>query len=369
MILQSLVQLYDRLAADPATSATLPLRGYSKQNIAFSVVIDLTGKLVAIRDEREQAGKKLVARDELMPGGAKSPGSGLNPNLFWDQPTYMLGFCIHSAEEAANDEAKKKKRDRAPREFASFRERQLANEKGVSCPEFSALCRFLESWDADAADRHPGLQFLRTEKITGFGAFRIAVGKWLHDAPAIKSWWDQQQTDGTAKGMCLISGEEASIARLHPSLKTFPNASAKLVSFQDPAYASYGKDQSFNAPVSELAAFKYATALNWLLDGPRPQRLRIGDTTVVFWSEQRTEAESLLGYLLGGQPANESSEDAALNQKLEAFLDVLRQGGGHLAELGNDLNPRSSSSASRPTPPASPSVSGTPARSANCSGT
>ena len=49
MILQSLVSLYDRLASDPATSELLPRRGYSKQNIAFSVIIDLSGNLVAIR--------------------------------------------------------------------------------------------------------------------------------------------------------------------------------------------------------------------------------------------------------------------------------------------------------------------------------
>ena len=137
--------------------------------------------------------------------------------------------------------------------------------------------------------------------------------------------------------MCLVTGTDSAIARLHPPIKSFPNASAKLVSFQDPAYASYGKDQSFNAPVSEFAAFKYATALNWLLAGPRPQRVRIGDTTVVYWTEKPTETESLLGYLLGGMPTEDASaQDAERRQQIEVFLDTLRQGGGRLIAKEDD---------------------------------
>jgi CRISPR-associated protein Csd1 len=341
MILQSLVQFYDRLAADPATSADLPQRGTSVQNIAFSIVIDLDGNRVAIRDEREQSGKKRVARSVLVPGGGKPSGSGFNANYLWDQPTYLLGFCP--------DAANAKKRERAPKEFATFKEVNLAVEQEVACPEFSALCRFIEKHDPAAADADPELQFLRTEKVTGFGAFRIAGRtEWLHDTPAIRTWWERHlgaaTSADTPMGDCLITeAHNVSLARLHePKIKGVAGAQssgAAIVSFNCDAFTSYGKGQSFNAPVSELAAFKYATALNWLLDGPRPQRLRIGDTTVVFWSAQRTEAESLLGYLLGGQPANDpAAQDAALNQKLEAFLDVLRQGGGHLADLGNDLN-------------------------------
>ncbi len=341
MILQSLVQLYDRLAADPATRADLPQRGTSVQNIAFSIVIDLDGNRVAVRDEREQSGKKRVARSVLVPGGGKPSGAGFNANYLWDQPTYLLGFCP--------DAANAKKRERAPKEFAEFKKVNLAAEQEVACPEFSALCRFLEKHNPAAAYSDPELQFLRTEKVTGFGAFRIAGRtEWLHDTPAIRAWWERHlgaaTSVDTAKGDCLVTeAHDVALARLHePKIKGVAGAQssgAAIVSFNCDAFTSYGKDQSFNAPVSELAAFKYATALNWLLDGPRPQRLRIGDTTVVFWSERRTEAESLLGYLLGGQPANDpAAQDAALNQKMEAFLNVLRQGGGHLADLGDDLN-------------------------------
>jgi CRISPR-associated protein Csd1 len=339
MILQSLVSLYDRLAADPATSADLPQRGTSAQNIAFSIVIDLAGNRVAVRDEREQSGKKRIARSVLVPGGGKPSGSGLNPNYLWDQPTYLLGFCP--------DAANAKKRERAPKEFAAFKELHLAAEAGVACPEFSAICRFLEKHDVASVETDPALQFLRTEKVTGFGAFRITGRtEWLHDTPAIRSWWDRHLGNSadadTPKGDCLISAaSDVALARLHePKIKGVAgaqSAGAAIVSFNCDSFTSYGKDQSFNAPVSELAAFKYATALNWLLDGPKPQRLRIGDTTVVFWTEKSTHTESLLGLLLGGVPAGDASaQDAALGDRLKTFLDSLRQGGGRRISLGDD---------------------------------
>jgi CRISPR-associated protein Csd1 len=339
MILQSLVSLYDRLAADPATSADLPQRGTSVQNIAFSIVIDLAGKRLAVRDEREQSGKKRVARSVLVPGGGKPSGSGFNANYLWDQPTYLLGFCP--------DAANAKKRERAPKEFAEFKKLQLAAEAEVACPEFSAICRFLEKHDVASVETDPDLQFLRAEKVTGFGAFRIAGRtEWLHDTPAIRAWWDRHLGSSadadTPTGDCLVSAaRDVALARLHePKIKGVAgaqSAGAAIVSFNCDAFTSYGKDQSFNAPVSELAAFKYATALNWLLDGPKPQRLRIGDTTVVFWTEKSTETESLLGLLLGGAPADDASaQDATLRERLKTFLESLRQGGGRVITLADD---------------------------------
>ena len=38
-----------------------------------------------------------------------------------------------------------------------------------------------------------------------------------------------------------------------------------MVSFNAPAFESYGKEQSYNAPVGEYAAYAYTTALNHLL--------------------------------------------------------------------------------------------------------
>ena len=57
-----------------------------------------------------------------------------------------------------------------------------------------------------------------------------------------------------------------------------------MVSFNAPAFCSYGKEQSLNAPVGKYAAFAYTSALNFLL-ADRDNVQRIGDTTVVCWAE------------------------------------------------------------------------------------
>ena len=55
MILQSLHQLYDRLAGSAGYAVAPP--GYSLQKISFAVVIHPDGRLHAIEDRREQIGK------------------------------------------------------------------------------------------------------------------------------------------------------------------------------------------------------------------------------------------------------------------------------------------------------------------------
>ena len=50
------------------------------------------------------------------------------------------------------------------------------------------------------------------------------------------------------------------------------------------AFESYEKEQSYNAPVGKYAMFAYTTALNYLLTQSKYVKL-LGDTTVVYWSE------------------------------------------------------------------------------------
>src|SRR3546814_7312781 len=64
---------------------------------------------------------------------------------------------------------------------------------------------------------------------------------------------------------------------------------ANIVSFNLDAFNSYGKAQGGNAPVGRVAATMYTTALNALLARGSRQRIQVGDTSPVFWSDQRTD--------------------------------------------------------------------------------
>ena len=283
MILTSLHQLYDRLADDPAYDIAQP--GYSPQRISFRVLIHPDGTLFKIQDARIKDEKgKPHAESQIVIGKGKSAGPGINPGFLWENTTYMLGYKQDDPKPA-----------RTQKSFKAFRDKHLSLEQKINLPDFSSVCRFLESWSpeksSEYAEAHSGINDL----TTGFGIFQIHTPgkiKPVNEHPEILKWWENQLGQSTGDtGQCLITGEQSPIARLHPKIKSVAgaqSAGASIVSFNASAYESYGKDQSFNAPVSETAAFKYGTALNSLLSGPRSSRhrIRIGDTTCVYWTEK-----------------------------------------------------------------------------------
>ena len=93
------------------------------------------------------------------------------------------------------------------------------------------------------------------------------------------------------KEICLITGKKEVISRLHAA--TFiigAKSNAKLVSFQKSSgYDSYGREQSYNAPVSVRAESAYTKALNYLTRS-KENKFRLGDDTIVFWAEKAEAA-------------------------------------------------------------------------------
>ncbi len=166
MILQSLNQLYDRLAADPAYA--IAPAGYSLQKIAFAVVIHPDGRLHRINDLRDHSGKKPLPIQRLVLGQAKPPGSGLNPCFLWDNSAYQLGYV---APRQTNETIEKyrKRAVRTQEAFVAFRERHLASESEINDPAFSAVCRFLEEWCTECGHDFPLLK----EITASFGLFQL----------------------------------------------------------------------------------------------------------------------------------------------------------------------------------------------------
>ncbi|MEJ1297009.1 MAG: type I-C CRISPR-associated protein Cas8c/Csd1 [Candidatus Sedimenticola sp. (ex Thyasira tokunagai)] len=339
MILQSLNRLYDRLAADPAYA--IASEGYSLQKIAFEVVIKADGELHQIIDVRDHSGKKPVPIQRLVPGQAKPPGSGLNPCFLWDNMAYLIGY-VGKQQKQESGEKYQKRIQRTKQAFGEFRDQHLALEDEISDPAFSSVCRFLEQWQSEQDTEQPVLN----ELTSGFGLFRLlAETNYVHERPTIEAWWKQQSPGNTSakkESMCLITGEYLPVASIHePAIKGVGGAQssgAKVVSFNCDAFTSYGKDQSQNAPVSESAAFRYSTVLNALLGGPLSHRHRIslGDTTIVFWTGEKTYTENFLGELLSGHFLSNEAQNPATLQQIEVLLKALREGGGALRGLDDD---------------------------------
>src|SRR5438128_6711583 len=128
MILQSLNRLYERFASDERYGVPTP--GFSVQRVTFCIVLTTGGAVHDIEDARltitdtTKTGKtrmKQVARQMLVPGEGKSPGSGFNPCTLWDNAAYLLGYAKDSDKES-----------RAAQSFQRSRQRHLALERNIN---------------------------------------------------------------------------------------------------------------------------------------------------------------------------------------------------------------------------------------------
>lgn len=308
MILQALNDYYQRLRDNP--DMNMPLPGFGKQKIHFCMVIDMKGKLVQIKDLREMSGKKSIPVELLVPQIDKKRTVGIEPNFAWDNTGYVLGMD------------NKGKPERSLECFENFKELHHKVGNHIEDDGLTAFLKFLDSWKPEKA---PELE--KWEEMAGTNiVFQLDGDRhYIHDRPAVQAAWSRFIA---AKGKdfiapCLVSGETAPIARLHPPIKGVRGAQtsgAGIVSFNLDAFESYGKTQNYNAPVSETVAFTYTTVLNHLLRFDSRQKVQIGDATTVFWTERESPLEGFMGVILN--PTDEAGD--LLNIRL--FLEAAREG-------------------------------------------
>lgn len=333
MILQRLAEHYDRIAASSDEESLLAPPGFSRQKISFCIVLEPDGKLNLIKSEQTQRGKTLIATPMIVPGQGKPSGQGLNPCFLWDNAAYMLGW---SSDADRNE--------RAVACFRAFRKRHLDLEDQIATPAFKSVCAFLREWTPQQA---VGFTDDLAKYANGFGVFRIAGEmNYVHQLIAMPNMMRSEEAeteDSRKRGICLVSGAFETVARLHePKIKGVIGAQssgALLVSFNASAYESYGKPQSYNAPVSEAVAFRYTNALNHLLDR-RDRRVSLGDSTVVFWADHVNVLEDCLSeFFADPLPKDEMTveEDPERVRQAKLLLTQLRDGTGEAETDAEDV--------------------------------
>jgi CRISPR-associated protein Csd1 len=299
MILQALVGLDRR---QTATEGERPVAAeLSKEKISFALVIGEDGSLVdqpldlRMADDRN----KLGPRSMDVPQPIKRT-SGIAANLLWDKSSYVLG--LEADDPKQNEKERLRRATRLPQERMAFVELHRKLLADSDDPGLRALLRFLETWDPGNADpRVTALPDLLGTNIV----FRLDGDRcWLHERPAAEALLRKRSGHANSRtALCLVTGEEAPAARLHPAIKGVwgaQSSGASMVSFNLDAFTSYGKDQGLNAPVSEAAASAYGRALNGLLEKGSRRRVQIGDASTVFWAERDApQAEEAVGFWLG----------------------------------------------------------------------
>jgi CRISPR-associated protein Csd1 len=327
MILQSLHDLYDRLAKDETTGIT-PLR-FAPQKVSFRVTLKPNGDLFAIAPVIDTHAKK-----NFMPMGvpehAVRAGTKILPQFLCDKITYCLGI-----------DPKTGKREGCEDHFEKFKEFHLAAESEIQSEAYSTFCQFLKNWNTEKAETFAATNPELLAQCINFGIFEIqGQTRPLHEIESARNWWIDKKPDEAPLGQCLITGEtDKPISRLHPKIKGFASASSLVGVQKNTSYESYNLEQAFTSPTSELAAFKYASALNWMLDGKgrSKHRFYLGDTTCVFWTSKPSVIEQAVpSFFSSGSNASEAAQNEDQRLKIEIFLKLLRQGKEVFRDLDED---------------------------------
>ena len=321
MILQSLNDYYRRKCDDADPAQRLPVFGLEQKEIPFVLEITTEGELVQLLDTRIlNEKKKKIAQTFRVPQGVKKT-SGVASNLLWDTLEYVLGVDT------------KGKPERVAEQHTQFIARiQALPQSAHDDAGIQAIFKFFESFNLPQLEAQPTWsQALEANAVMSFrlhGDVDLVCQR-----PAVVNAVLNVTTDEDARRvMCLVTGEDAPAQRLHASIKGVwgaQSSGANIVSFNARALESYGKTerQGENAPVSQAAAFAYTTALNHLLRKDSDQRIQVGDTSTVFWSDRDSEFESVAADIFGDPPKDDPDRGAHAVQALFAAIQSGKQGG------------------------------------------
>lgn len=309
MILQSLVEYYEALVEKGKVAKP----GWCDAKVSYGVELSIDGKIQNILCFKEASanGKKMIPTIMKVPEMA-TRSSGVSANFLCDNAKYFLGI----EKEGVNS--------RSIECFQAAKEKHLQILKDVKGSAAEAICRYFEDWNPENAEASSVVKE-HWEELTDTGNLVFYVDfSFAQENEEIKKAWEnyrKENRQGT-KSICLVTGKKEEISRIHKVIKGVPGTQASgaaLVSFNAPSFESYGKEQSFNAPVSQYAEFAYTTALNYLL-AKREYTFMLGDSMVTYWAEEaKTEYQE--AFFLGIEaPAEKDNQEV-----LEGIFKNLRE--------------------------------------------
>lgn len=338
MIVKSLYDLYERYIEDPEMQDRVPLEGMSLEKVEWELVISDSGELINVISMSHGDGKGTNRFQEmLVPEHAVRSGTKPKPYFLCDAAVYFFGMDdISKAKDAS--EAKEIKR-KAREKYEASRDYHL-NILG-DCDDIAAQA-VIGFFSRDILQEHEDDDLLRDVAASDSVVFALkdSAGNisLAHKNTAIINAWISFRTsgiEGTVQGQCSVTGEKASLARLFPHIDRSAinsDKSACLVSFNRPAFESYGKTQAYNASISKKVAFGAGTALKMLLSNPE-RKILLGNTIFTFWSDRPSPDEDNLFIQFFGR--NGASEDSVTVDRVHNAIESIKS--GH--SLSVDFNP------------------------------
>lgn len=300
MILKALYDYYNRCG-------NLTRKGLEQKEIGYLIVIDKDGSFIRIESRMKD---KKTAQTFVVLQTIKRSGKKYVPNHLWDNYEYVIG--------GSNESSKKN------RTFINMIE--TFKERTINDSYLDAISKFYKNNDVieETIKKDPLYEEMRkSNKNISFllqGEYKIAAEN--------KAVWDLvlNQNNVGINGTCLITGQNNLIARLHTTIKLTKDT-GPLVSFKtDRGYDSYGKEQGYNAQISEDAEFAYTTVLNAMLQKGSHNKFGVGNRTFVFWASSNAEAaeqtEESLFDLLGFADEEQDDPNARIEQVRKVFTSI-----------------------------------------------
>jgi len=323
VLIKALNEYYDFLAKN---NKVLP-KGFSKADINYLICLSPNGNVDRIIDytiDSEKIDKKgkvktiKIPRSEMFP--KQEQFSGIKANIVDYRALYIFGLNFDKVNGVfvssdATDKAKKSHND--------FIEKNIKFIEGLDSPIINAFREFLKNWNPLKETDNLVLNQIGKDYDKKY-AFCLSGHPdiLLHKDEILLNHWrnlncNEEIQSNEHMGQCCITGEILPIARLHSKImgvKGGKSTGMAIVSFNSDAETSYGKEQSYNSNVSELAMEKYTEVLNLLLK----KSIILDDVTVVFWAlNNEIEKENILDLLLN---FNSETMDAEETRKMIADL-------------------------------------------------
>lgn len=317
MILQALTQYYQRKADHGSDIAP---QGFEYKQIPFIIIIDKDGNFVQLEDTRGTDSKNKKGNFFLVP--LASTRSGKNSadvaNLLWDHYGYIFAHPKedidtaivmanrqHKAFKQRINEVLTKTNDSGLKAVKEF----LTNETNID------LVKNTDTWQQCQKIKGCNLTF-RLQGETDLICQSKAIQSYIANQ---SNYAEDESNKSSEKGICLITGNKDTIARLHQPIGGVNAKPAPFASINLDAFESYNKSQGYGFPVSEKGMFEYTTALNTLLKSDN--RFRIGETVAVCFSEKQSEFEDELA-LLFGDNVKKDNPDEFVNTVKNLFSSI-----------------------------------------------
>lgn len=318
MIIQSLCEYYVRKQGSDPNS--IPPIGYEDGSISFIVVLENDGRFVNIEDWRIGEGRHRRGKPVFVPQGIDRTGkdSWKTAFLLWDHPRYVFGLPRDGDDKGT-----------AAKRLKVFEQRihQSFPDASVDAGVNAVLQFYANPKGREPLVRHPLWPEIRDSNgnisFKLRGATDLVCQSPIVVETVIREFNEKSEI---GQGQCLVSGKRGAIAKLHPATPVpGSQATAKLHSFNLDAFNSYGKDQGANAPISNVAAFEYTTALNHLLSSrnhpAQRQCLQVGDTWAIFWADKPTDLETGIVDIFGEPQEDDTAHNVRAVESLYKSID------------------------------------------------